>query len=667
MNSSFRLCSLFLFAFFSVFVFVQEVCAQKGADFEKDVLQESEGGADVDESGELDSILKDLEKTISEKDSSDSFISLQHRFEGGINDLAIEYNTQKAFYVAGEDGFLSKVILPNFESETWQLSTLAIKKIATHPDGSTLATYESNGANVHKISVWNWKEKKRLFIIRPNYLVTALAWSANGNYLLVGNTEKGIEVFDKRGVLLPIYSLKPGIVLLATTGKRERSIVTYSKNGKLNYTSLKDKKKLAEYKTISALNFPHIIKNYTRIVGYSNGYVHILNAYTGEEIERYASRNAIFASHKDSEVAIWIEEADEKSNFVLHIGDKKKSSFVLPSSTRITSCISIDSKIILGLADGSLQVLKVEEKYMKCTPLFEYKNEKKIKDIVASKRALFMLRGDSLVAKNEMQGAEVVLKDGLDCTSLLCKEDALILWSEDEKKTVQKYSLITQKLTPLYKPKTNVRFCSIYNGNLLVLESSSLISIISIDDEKLLFSHTVEGAESALQRDSFHIIVSKNTLDATASPLLELNMQTKESAPVKLSGSFAFSLVASTELSNTFFCFLLDENSKTSTNLIQFATEENKVLTGRFEKLLTYEDEDFSSFILSLKGAVLTNLGKDGLIYFKLYEKRLFRLERFYALPKKAVIFAGHIVCLGLDGSIAYYNEETLKLEIRKH
>lgn len=128
MNSSFRLCSLFLFAFFSVCVFVQEMGAQKGADFEKDVLQESEGEADVDESGELDSILKDLEKTISEKDSSDSFIRLQHRFEGGINDLAIEYNTQKAFYVAGEDGFLSKVILPNFESETWQLSTLAIKK-----------------------------------------------------------------------------------------------------------------------------------------------------------------------------------------------------------------------------------------------------------------------------------------------------------------------------------------------------------------------------------------------------------------------------------------------------------------------------------------------------------------------------------------------------------
>ena len=150
-----------------------------------------------EEESELDAALKSLEdasdiesENIEESLKDINYARLPHKFRGGINDIKLEYNLKNSFYVAGEDGFVSKIRYPSMQVETWQLSTLPIKKIAPHPDGTTIAIYETNGAGIHKISTWNWRGHKRLFIIRPNYLVTSLSWSANGSYLLVGNIEK---------------------------------------------------------------------------------------------------------------------------------------------------------------------------------------------------------------------------------------------------------------------------------------------------------------------------------------------------------------------------------------------------------------------------------------------------------------------------------------------
>ena len=125
----------------------------------------------------------------------------------------------------------------------------------------------------------------------------------------------------------------------------------------------------------------------------------------------------------------------------------------------------------------------------------------------------------------------------------------------------------------------------------------------------------------------------------------------------------AFSLAYNEELNNTFFCFLLTSNEKnTSTNLIKFVIDEDRALAGKFENLLSYNDEDFASFIFSYKDALITNLGKESLIYFNLFSKKTFKMERDYALPKVASPFKNYIVSLNTDGSLSWYDKNTLKI-----
>ena len=620
---------------------------------------------------ELEKLLKSLEEEGREDEVQEetreeyssftsSFSITPHQFAGGIANIEKAFNSNDFFYASGEDGFVSKVFTPSLKMQTWQISQLPIKKIAPHPDSTTVAFYETDGASVHKISSWNWKLKERKFIIRPNYRVTYLSWSANGNYLLVGNAENGIEIFNKRGEIVDIYAKKPGIVLLATTGKREKSIVSYSKNGKITYTAIQGKKKLTECKSVDELESPCIFKNFTRIAGCKDGKIIVVNAYKGEKLAEYeAEGDVIFTTNTDSEELIWLAKHKKKNNYTLHIANESTSSFSLSSSKRITSSIYLDSLVIAGDEEGKLYVLKNEQGRVSTFHNFEYVHDA-IEDVASDGNMLFMLKNGNLVAKTGIDADEEVLKGRVDCSSIVCDTDNMILWSKNDRKPIYKYDVKKQKMSTLYKPKTVIMSLSLYNNNIVVVEASGLISLINLDKGKILFSQNIDGAESALQRGDDYIIVAKNSLDHSASPLFELNIKTKESVPIRLPGELAYFLVRSKELSNTFFCFLFDSTNGKATNLIQFATEDNKALTAKFENLLTYSDEDFSPFIESYRGAIITNLGKDALIYFNLYSKTITHLPRSFALPKKAVLVGDNIVSLGFDGSLNWHSVTSL-------
>jgi len=663
----FKIALIFLIALLSAsLVFARSMSKQSGNKNE-DVIIEIPS-LEVEGEEELEDLLKSLEEAEENEETKENTSSIissfsleTHQFLGGINCIERDFNSTKFFYVGGEDGFVSKISYPSLKMQTWQISQLPIKKIAPHPDSATVAFYESDGTSIHKISSWNWKLRERKFIIRPNYPVTYIAWSANGSYLLVGNTENGIEIFNNNGEIVDIYSKKPGIVLLATTGKREKSIVSYSRNGKITYTAVQGKKKLAECKSEDELEYPCIFQNFTRIAGYKDGKIIVVKASDGVKQEEYQTDGeVIFTTHADSDKLIWLSKHKKKNNYALNIANESTAYFALPSSKAITSSIYLDSSIIAGDEDGRLHILKKENGKVSYTHHFEYKNEM-IEEIASNGNTLFMLKNGNLIEKKGVDANEEILKGRVDYTSILCDNENVILWSKDEKKPIQKYDIIKQKMTAIYKPKTSVISLSLYNKNIVVVEASGLISLINLDKGKILFSQNIEGAESALQRGEDYIVVAKNTFDNAASPLFEINIKTKESVPIKLPGELAYFLARSREIPNTFFCFLFDStNGSKTTNLIQFATEENKTLTAKFENLLSYADEDFSPFIESYKGAIITNLGKDSLIYFNLYSKKITQLQRSFALPKKAVLVGESIVSLGLDGSLNWHSLASL-------
>ena len=469
-------------------------------------------------------------------------------------------------------------------------------------------------------------------------------------------------MFDKTGKIVNIYSSPPGIILLATTGKREKSIVTYGKGGKLTYTSLASRKKLAEYKTLENLETPRMIKNFTRLIGFKSGKLYVINASSGEVVEEYKTNNAILMAEADNDSPAWIERINKKNKYVLHNDREVSDSFVLPDTVGITSCVSIMSNIIVGGDDGRIYVINNDQNKITAFCPSEYKGNN-VQNLASNTSSLFLLKNKNLLSQTEYQEEVSVLRENVDASSLICTDDFVLLWSKNEKKPIYKYSINEKNMSVLYKGRSPVLSCSLLNNRLSVVEASGLISLIDIESGKSTFSTLITGAQNALQRGENYIIIAKNSLDNSQAPLFELNLNTKETTPIRLEGEMAFSLVQNEELNNTFFCFLLTSNENiATTNLIQFVIDDDRALSSKFENLLSYNDEDFASFILSYKDVLVTNLGKENLIYFNLFSKQSFKMERDYALSKAATLFKDYIISLNTDGSLTWYNKNTLKI-----
>jgi len=670
MNKFVKICFISLFTFIGIAFCIEwewsdietenEVVETEQSIIEDEVPLEEENVEDLIKA--LEENKTKISDNIRQDQQTVDFSRVPHKFLGGINDIAIEHNHGDSFYIAGEDGFVSRCSYPSFATETWQLSNLPIKKIAPHPDGRAIALYESDGRSVHKISLWEWKVKKRVFIIRPNYFVTSISWSANGNYLFVGNTEKGIEIFDRNGKIVNIYSTPPGIILLATTGKREKSIVTYGKGGKITYTSLASRKKLAEYQTLEDLEEPRMIKNFTRLIGFKGSKIYVINASTGKTIEEYKSSNAIFITEPEHDSPIWIEKLNKKNKYILHNDKETSQPFVLQDSVGITSGISFMSSIIVGGNDGKIYVVTNEQNKVTTFCPCEYKNNY-VQSIASNNSFLFLLQNKSLFLQKDYNEKATILKENIDASSLISSDDFILLWTKNEKKPIYKYSINEKSISVLYKGRSPILSCLTSNNKLTVVEASGVVSIIDIENGKSIFSTLITGAMSAMQRGNDHIIIAKNSLDNSKAPLFELNLTTRETTPIRLEGEMAFSLAKNEELSYTFFCFLLTSNENTTTtNLIKFVIDDDRALGGKFENLLSYNDEDFISFILSYKDALITNLGKENLIYFNLFSKQSFKMERDYALPRILSLFKNYIVSVNTDGSLTWYDKNTLKI-----
>lgn len=583
-----------------------------------------------------------------------------HKFEGGVTEIQTG-KSSNFFFAAGTDGFITRYSFPALVPDSWQISRLPIKKIAVHPNGKYIAVYESDGFSTHRVSLWEWESKKKLFAKRLGGSVTSLSWSESGSYLFVGNRSlEGITVFNQAGIPQNIYSSAPGIVFLAATGGREKTIVTYGESGRLVYTDIAQKKKLAEYKTENKLENTNLIKNFTQIIGYKNNTVFVINASTGKTIKEYHAENAIFASKTSDTEPIWLERINRKNEWIVRKGNASSSVFTLPRAFEITSAKYLNSSIVLGGKNGEIHILKIEKENIELTMPLVY-NTVPVVNITSNDENFFFIAKNKIYLCTAPDMPVSILAEDIDSNCFTYHDNGFVLWSDEKASPVYYLPLSTGKKKIIFKPKEPIISLSIYEKNISAVESFGDVSIIEIESGKKIFSYNAAGIQSAVQLDSERLLISKSSVGKTQSPIFELNIFTKETTPLQLEGDLVLSLTADTSSNRAFFCFLLKSAPSGRTSLIRFKTGNGGVLEGKFENLLTYGDEDLEAFIANCKNGVITNFGKENLIFFNTKAKQGFKLQRDSALSKKAASSGGFILSLNFDGSLSWYDAKKME------
>ena len=586
---------------------------------------------------------------------------IAHRFEGGVAAIA-DSSVTRSFFAAGKDGFITRFPYGTMKPETWQVSTMPIKRIAAHPKKTLIAVYETDGFSIHKISLWDWQTKKQLYAKRFASSVLSLSWSAQGTYLFIGTAStEGITVLDASGNVKKVYPRPPGIVLLAATGPSEKSIVTYGETGRLVYADIAKKSILTQYETEDRLESPELIKNYTQIIGYKNGNVVVVKAASGEVLENYPARSALFAGKITDNLPVWIEKGDTRQTWHLSQGNKKSPAFSLPYPAVITAARHVDSTVVIGTDDGRLYRLKQNSDAAISLTELNIDTSMQVSDICTKDSKIYMLSGSTLyAAASPADKPEPVIQSvsGERCTVY---GNGFLFWSA-EKNAPLYYAEEGQTPAILYRPRERLNSVSVYKDTIAAVRAFSGLVLLDGKSGAQLFTYQAAGLQDAVQVDDTYVLITKSTGGIIRQPLLLIDIRTGETIPLNMEGDIAFSVQANNKVKDTFSCFRLKTEKAAQTDLMTMKIDTAHPARSSFTAALSYGDENLHVSLYDDGYAVLTNLGKNQLSYYDKKRRTIRQLPRDYALPRKALMTDTYIVSVNYDGSLSWFNRRTMQL-----
>lgn len=586
---------------------------------------------------------------------------INRRFEGGVAAIADSEATQ-SFFAAGKDGFIACYPYGTLKPEIWQVSVMPIRRIAVHPTKASIAVYETDGFGVHKISLWDWQTKRQLYAKRFASSVLSLSWSAQGTYLFVGTAStEGITVLDVEGNVKKVYPRPPGIVLLAATGPSEKSIVTYGEMGRLVYADIAKQSILTQYDTEDRLENPELIKNYTNIIGYKDGNVVVIKAASGEVQETYPACSALFAGKITDSVPVWIEKGENAKRWYLCQGAKKSAAFTLPYPAHITAARHAGESIVIGADDGRLYRLQQDTDAVVTLTELNSDTARPIHDICAKDSGVYMLSDTALyVSRSPSEKPEPYIQN-ISAERCTAYGRGFLFWS-NVKAAPLYYAEKGAAPTALYRLREPLNSISVYGNIIAAVQRFSGLILLDGKSGKKLFTYKAAGLQEAVQVDDTFTLIAKSTGGVIRQPLLLINIKTSETIPLPLEGDIAFSLRANEKVKNTFSCFRLKIEDSEQTDLITITLDPSHPARSSFATALSYNDEDLQASLYDDGEAVLTNLGKNQLVYYDKNSKSIQRLIRDYALSRKALMTDTHIVSLNYDGSLSWFLRRNMEL-----
>ena len=586
---------------------------------------------------------------------------ITHQFEGGVTAIA-DSSMTRSFFAAGKDGFITRFSYRTMKPETWQVSTMPIKRIAVHPKKTFIAVYETDGFSIHTISLWDWQTKKQLYAKRFTSSVLSLSWSAQGTYLFIGTAStEGITILDASGKIKKVYPRPPGIVLLAATGPSEKSIVTYGETGRLVYADIAKKSILTQYETEDRLENPELIKNYTQIIGYKSGNVVVVKAASGEVLENYPARSALFAGKITDSLPVWIEKGDARRTWHLCQGDKKSPAFSLPHPAAITAARHVDAAVVIGTDDGRLYRLTQNSDATVSLTELNIDASIQVSDICTKDSKIYLLSGSTLyAAASPADKPEPVIQSvsGERCTVY---GNGFLFWSA-EKNAPLYYAEEGQTPTILYRPRERLNSVSVYKDTIAAVRAFSGLVLLDGKSGKQLFTYQAAGLQDAVQVDDTFVLITKSTGGIIRQPLLLIDIRTGETIPLNMEGDIAFSAQANNKVKNTFSCFRLKTEKTTQTDLMTMKIDTTHPARSSFTTALSYGDENLQASLYDDGYAVLTNLGKNQLSYYDKKRRVIRQLPRDYVLSRKALMTDTYIVSVNYDGSLSWLNRRTMQL-----
>ena len=238
-----------------------------------------------------------------------------------------------------------------------------------------------------------------------------------------------------------------------------------------------------------------------------------------------------------------------------------------------------------------------------------------------------------------------------DFRNMISYGDEIILWTRDSRKPVVKINANTKAQTTIFTPAGNIKTLKVSGQSLISVESNTSVNKYDIATGKKEVLYNGQSIQDAILCGN-DLYVAKSSASSPNVPLLHINARTKETVPLSVKGTFAYSLNFD-ESSNKIYGIVIESDKEDKTSVFEF-----DLGTKASRTLIKTREEDIDAFMVLSGDNLYTNVGKTNARSFNTRTKRDFLYRRAESMPLKVVNNNGMIMVLNRNGSLSMYNEE---------
>lgn len=614
-----------------------------------------------------------------------SFVSLaaqshitQQSHQAIVTDIqaANDKKSPDSFFTAAEDGFLIRWN-PDGTGEHYQITNLWIKYISCSPNGNDIAVYETDGAANNIVTVWDWKKLQKKFQKKYNDSITALSYSAKGNYLIVGTSSIDGAEFIKTSNWSVEKKLKTttNIINYIWTSDTEKTVAFYSTSGNFSIFDMGN----GEQKT--KLSYNQGLRQTTMygsnlFAGVKDNSIYIFNVSTKTKLLATLTANNPLIASSSSDSELYYVESDGTGTYKLYsnpiskemvmAGSSVVGTYKLPrGASQIVSAKKVNNQIVLGAKDGTIYKAAITYSNTEVTEVAALSGNtySEIYDIksVPEGNGFYMLSKNAILKTDYESGTIEKILDTTKEKNFLCYKNNLILWSNDTMSSVNMVNLETKKKTLLFTPGyhvQNIKLCSDGTKDYLIeIENAGIVNIYDFETKKYSQIYSGTGIQDAVIANDGFLYIAKTASTYPYTPLLQVNIKTHETVPSTLEGSISYSLALgadgktilginfkSSEDDHSTYVFTYDVQKKTSKDILKFDEEDTEAFTYFYDQTL------------------FTNIGKNVVYSYNTKKNKKIVYKRSASIPKMIAQNGDYILILNANGSITWCNGKKNKM-----
>ncbi|MEW5816031.1 MAG: hypothetical protein AB1798_11645 [Spirochaetota bacterium] len=622
---------------------------------------------------------------------SDYRITINTGHNGAVNSLAF-HKLYNLLFSGGEDGTVRAWNPENGELVyQLQVSHLPLRRIALNPVLPQVAVIVKWDISTYHLSVWDWKQRKKVFSRVLRELPLYIDYSPQGSFIVYSNTQQeALKFLDSRtGNSLPYFEdLKETIISSVIVSSSERTIMTYSPSGSLQYWDVKSGKPkspeaIATAKGLTSLSYTH---DFRYMAGTNGSELVVVELTTGSIAASYSFKNINMVAVNPLNDSIVCHASNENSHalsifnfyrgsspgqgYLFRTGeiplDDNAVFFDLLFHTRTIYLAGYDGRILSFGRDGTETTTFSRDHLASISELSFYDNQVAL----ATKDNIIFINSDLLnqedISSSSNRFSVTMYPNPFETyAGILCNPYSLfqshrfIVYKKDE--TPGAFIFInpdTGRLGDKYSDFSSpIVSLSIFNNMLLMLQKNDQGRILAADTLETLSEFSFYRLEAVSFFRPAYVIGGRNKSPDFDYSLLQINYKTGETVPISDSNHIVYDLAYDFKSDRLYTLGLEDRGDSLITTL--------KVHTGKNVEqsriLLAYPGEDYGAAIAldPENPAVFTSIGYNlaRVDLWGAYEA----FEQDEHIPRKLYVYKNFLFSLNSDSSIAVWDKTSIK------